>query len=160
LRPIATACAAATTCSGSGQIVRNAAMHRVGIVLGIVGVQLNACPTKCDTEFQRGLMHSEYIEERNGGYYVAGTRISLDSVVYSFERGNAPEAIQESFPLLKPAQIYGAIVFYLDHQAEVRRYLDEKERRIQDSSMPLSEANPELWNRLRRAREELRKSGS
>ena len=105
-------------------------------------------------------MHSEYIEERNGGYYVAGTRISLDSVVYSFERGNSPEAIQESFPLLKRAQIYGAIAFYLDHQAEVRLYLDQKERRIQDSSIPLSEANPELWNRLQRAREELRKSGS
>jgi uncharacterized protein (DUF433 family) len=105
-------------------------------------------------------MNSEYIEERNGGYYVAGTRISLDSVVYSFERGNSPEAIQESFPLLKLSRIYGAIAFYLDHQAEVRQYLDEKERRIQDSSIPLSEANPELWNRLQRAREELRKSGS
>ena len=32
-------------------------------------------------------MKSEYVEERNGGYYAAGTRISLDSVVYSFERG-------------------------------------------------------------------------
>jgi len=105
-------------------------------------------------------MHSEYIEERNGGYYVAGTRISLDSVVYSFERGNSPEAIHEGFPLLKPAQIYGAIAFYLDHRAEVRQYLEEKERRIQDSSIPLSEANPELWNRLQRAKEELRKSGS
>ena len=105
-------------------------------------------------------MHSEYIEERNGGYYVAGTRISLDSVVYFFERGDSPEAIHESFPLLRPAQIYGAIAFYLDHQAEVRQYLEEKERRIQDSSIPLSEANPELWNRLQRAREELRKSGS
>jgi uncharacterized protein (DUF433 family) len=105
-------------------------------------------------------MNSEYIEERNGGYYVAGTRISLDSVVCSFERGNSPEAIQESFPLLKLAQIYGAIAFYLDHQAEVRQYLEEKERRILDSSMPLSEANPELWNRLQRVREELRKTGS
>jgi|SRR5215469_9770714 len=105
-------------------------------------------------------MNSEYIEERNGGYYVAGTRISLDSVVYSFERGNSPEAIHESFPLLKLAQIYGAIAFYLDHQPQVRLYLEAKERRIQDSSIPLSEANPELWNRLQRAREELRKSGS
>ena len=105
-------------------------------------------------------MNSEYIEERNGGYYVAGTRISLDSVVCSFERGNSPEAIQENFPLLKLAQIYGAIAFYLDHQAEVRQYLEEKERRILDSSIPLSEANPELWNRLQRAKEELRKSGS
>ena len=102
-------------------------------------------------------MHSEYIEERNGGYYIAGTRISLDSVVYAFERGNSPEAIQESFPVLKRAQIYGAIAFYLDHQAEVQRYLESEERRIQESTIPLSEANPELWNRLHRAKEELRK---
>jgi len=39
-------------------------------------------------------MQSEYIEQRDGGYYVAGTRISLDSVVYSFNEGNSPEAIQ------------------------------------------------------------------
>jgi len=38
-------------------------------------------------------MHREYIEQRNGGYYVAGTRISLDSVVYAFNRGESPEQI-------------------------------------------------------------------
>jgi hypothetical protein len=78
-------------------------------------------------------------------------------VVYSFERGNSPEAIQESFPVLKRAQIYGAIAFYLDHQAEVQRYLESEERGIQESTISLSEAKPELWNRLLRAREELRK---
>ena len=52
-------------------------------------------------------MDSEYIEQRDGGYYVAGTRISLDSVVYSFREGQSPEAIQEDFPLLKRSQIYG-----------------------------------------------------
>jgi len=97
-------------------------------------------------------MTSEYIEERNGGYYIVGTRVSLDSVVHSFERGNSPEAIQQSFPVLKLAQVYGAIAFYLDHQPEVRKYLEEKERRIQQSSIPLSEADPELWNRLQGAK--------
>ena len=101
-------------------------------------------------------MTSEYIEERNGGYYVAGA-FSLDSVVYSFERGNSPEAIQQEYPLLKLPQIYGAIAYYLDHQTEVRRYLEEKERRIHASSVPLSEANPELWSRLERARQALSK---
>ena len=67
-------------------------------------------------------MTSEYIEERNGGYYVAGTRISLDSVVYSFERGNSPEAIQKEYTLLTLPQIYGAIAFYLDHQADIRSF--------------------------------------
>ena len=42
--------------------------------------------------------HSEYIEQRDGGYYVAGTRISLDSVVYAFNRGDSPERILEEFP--------------------------------------------------------------
>ena len=60
---------------------------------------------------------------------------------------------------MKRSQIYGAIAFYLDHQAEVQRYLESEERRIQESTIPLSEANPELWNRLLRAKEELRKPG-
>ena len=84
-------------------------------------------------------MHSEYVEQRHGGYYVAGTRISLDSVVYSFNEGQSPEAIREDFPSLKRAQIYGAIAFYLDRQAEIER-----------SGIPRSEANPDLWERIRR----------
>jgi uncharacterized protein (DUF433 family) len=103
------------------------------------------------------LMTSEYIEERNGGYYVAGTRISLDSVVYSFERGNSPVAIQKEFPLLRLPQIYGAIAFYLDHEAAIRSYLEAKERAIEESSIPLAQANPELWARLERARQAMSK---
>jgi len=38
----------------------------------------------------------EYVEQRNGGYYVAGTRVSLDSIVYAFLRGETPEGIQDS----------------------------------------------------------------
>lgn len=54
-------------------------------------------------------------------------------------------------------QIYGAIAFYLDHQTEVRQYLEKEERRIPESAVPLSDANPELWSRLQRARGELSK---
>jgi uncharacterized protein (DUF433 family) len=103
------------------------------------------------------LMKSEYIEERNGGYYVAGTRISLDSVVYSFERGNSPEEIQKEFPLLRLSQIYGAIAFYLDHQAAIQSYLESKEQAVDESSIPLAQANPELWARLQRARQAMSK---
>ena len=97
-------------------------------------------------------MQSEYIEERNGGYYVAGTRISLDSIVYAFNLGQSPEAIQEGFPSLKLAQIYGAIAFYLDHQAEIDKYLEESEREFESNSIPLFEENPALWERLQRAK--------
>ena len=32
---------------------------------------------------------SEYVELRDGGYYVAGTRVSLDAVVYAFRGGES-----------------------------------------------------------------------
>ena len=37
---------------------------------------------------------SEYVEQRNGGFYITGTRVSLDSTVYSFKAGDSPETIR------------------------------------------------------------------
>jgi uncharacterized protein (DUF433 family) len=105
-------------------------------------------------------MQSEYIEQRNGGYYVAGTRISLDSVVYGFNRGESPEGIQEDFPLLKLSQIYGAIAFYLDHKTEIDKYLEDFEREFAAQGTPLSLANPELWAKLQRAKAQMAEAQS
>jgi Protein of unknown function (DUF433) len=50
-----------------------------------------------------------YVEYRNDAYWVEGTRISLDSVVYAFRKGLSPESIVQSFPLLTLEQVYGAM---------------------------------------------------
>ena len=64
-------------------------------------------------------MHSEYIDRRDGRYYVSGTRISLDSVVCAFNQGDSPERILEEFPFLDNlARVYGAIALYLDHKPD------------------------------------------
>lgn len=99
-------------------------------------------------------MTSEYIEQRDGGYFVAGTRVSLDSVIYAFKRGDSPERILERYPMLeKKARVYGAIAFYLDHEAELDEYLEEGRRDFEASAgLPLSETDPALWSRLQRAR--------
>jgi uncharacterized protein (DUF433 family) len=104
-------------------------------------------------------MHSEYIEQRNGGYYVAGTRISLDSVVCAFNRGESPEQILEGYPLLGSlARAYGAVAFYLDHKAEIDKYLDESAREFEANGIPLAEENPALWERLQRTRAKMGES--
>jgi hypothetical protein len=46
-----------------------------------------------------------YVEYRNEAYWVEGTRISLDSVVYAFRNGLSPESIMQSFPLLTLEQV-------------------------------------------------------
>ena len=94
----------------------------------------------------------EYVEERGGGLYVAGRRISLDSVVYAFKRGAAPESIRRSFPLLTLEEIYGAITYYLSHQSEVDAYLEAGEREYEEQRQRSREENSELFRKLEAAR--------
>jgi uncharacterized protein (DUF433 family) len=103
-------------------------------------------------------MHREYVEQRDGGYYVGGTRISLDSVVYSFKEGHSPEAIQEDFPLLRRSQIYGAIAFY--HEVEIDKYLEDSRREFEGCGVPMSVTNPALWEKIQRSRTHAGESGS
>ena len=58
---------------------------------------------KCNTVAENAsaiIRTMEYVEQRNASYYVTGTRVSLDSIVYAFLRGESAESISESFPAL------------------------------------------------------------
>jgi uncharacterized protein (DUF433 family) len=54
-----------------------------------------------------------YVEKRDGGYWIVEKRISLDSIIYLFRAGRSPESIHKSFPLLSLEEVYGAIAYYL-----------------------------------------------
>src|ERR1700704_2676788 len=100
-------------------------------------------------------MAKEYIEQRDGNYYVAGERISLDSIVHAFRRGESPETICQNFELLRLEEVYGAIAYYLANQADIDAYLirqDEKWAEGKRSSEPLP-AN--LREKLLHVREEM-----
>jgi uncharacterized protein (DUF433 family) len=98
---------------------------------------------------------SEYIEQRNGGFYVAASRVSLDSIVYSFKAGDSPEAIRQNFSSLTLDQVYGAVAFYLAHKQEVDANIREGEEEINRSVPALKESRPELYARLERARDDI-----
>jgi uncharacterized protein (DUF433 family) len=101
-------------------------------------------------------MEKRYVEQRDGGYYVAGARVSLDSLVYAFRRGASPESIRRSFPVLALEQVYGAIAYYLAHEQEIDAYLLESEREAESQRTEINararEAKPELFERLEKAR--------
>ena len=98
---------------------------------------------------------SPYIEERDGGLYVAGSRVSLDTVVIHFQEGESPEMIVQSFSTLKLAPVYGAIAYYLENETTINEYIAENERAFLRLVPPLSQSNPELFARLEAARLEI-----
>ena len=93
-----------------------------------------------------------YVEIRSGGYYVLGTRISLDSVVYEFRAGRSPESIVESFPLLSLEQVYGVIAFYLSNRSDIDAYLTTEEEAFEAMSQPIQGNAPELYKKLMTAK--------
>src|ERR1700691_4509011 len=100
-------------------------------------------------------MAKEYIEERNGGDYLAGTRISLDSIVPCFNEGFSPESILAEFETLTLTQVFGAITFYLESQPAVDAY---RMRQLQRFDVERRDAAPlpeNLRRRLFAAREQL-----
>jgi uncharacterized protein (DUF433 family) len=97
---------------------------------------------------------STYIEERNGGLYIAETGVSLDSVLINFRQGASPQTIVEAFLTVKLSQVYGAIAYYLENEDAINAYLAEGERAF-ESAPRLSETNPELFARLEAARRQL-----
>lgn len=97
---------------------------------------------------------SNYVDERDGGYYVAGTRIGLSSIVHAFLAGESPDEILRAFPLAGPlVKIYGAITFYLENTEKVEEYLKETDRRWEALRREYPKANDPLAQKLRAAKE-------
>ena len=57
---------------------------------------------------------------------VAGSRVTLDSIVHQFKNGATAEQIQEDFPSLALRDIYSVIAHYLQHTQSVEEYLCEQ----------------------------------
>lgn len=97
----------------------------------------------------------EYVEEREGGYYVAGSRVSLASVIFAFREGASPETIRQNFPSLSLGSIYGAIAFYLNHPEESEAYLQRLAARWQELEEQGQAPSAEVQNKLEQARRRL-----
>lgn len=100
-----------------------------------------------------------YVEVRNSGYYVAGTRVGLDVLFYDFRNGRSAEAIFEAYPSIASlTKVYGAITFILEHPAEIESYLKDQDRRYGEIKRrnPLP---PELIERFERGRKGLSRKG-
>jgi uncharacterized protein (DUF433 family) len=98
-------------------------------------------------------MATEYVEQRDGGYFLTASRVSLDSVVYAFLRGESPEGIAESFPVLRLEQIFGALAFYMANLEIVDHYLRQGQAEFDKWREQARRDNPALYHKLAKARQ-------
>lgn len=87
-------------------------------------------------------MTDKYVEKHDQVWRIKGTRVALDSIIYQFRQGRSPEAIQDAFPALSLSQVYGAIAFYLGHQAELEEYLAHNEATEEQFSQEIARLFP------------------
>ena len=61
--------------------------------------------------------------DNTGVIRVGNTRVTLDTIVEEFKRGESAESIAENFSAVSLRHIYAVIAFYLSNTEEVESYL-------------------------------------
>ena len=65
--------------------------------------------------------------DADGVIRVAGTRVTLDTIVVAFDAGATAEEISLQYSSVPLADVYSVITYYLRHKAEVSAYLQGRE---------------------------------
>ena len=65
--------------------------------------------------------------DRDGVIRIAGTRVTLDTVAATFDRGATAEEMVQQYPSLPLADVYSVLGYLLRHQAEVADYLAQRQ---------------------------------
>lgn len=102
-----------------------------------------------------GEKSSGYVEKTpEGGWRIAGSRVSLDSIVHAYWAGRMPESIAGDFPALSLEQIHGAIAYYLKHRGEIDTYLAAQQERWEELREESEKRHSRLLQRIRSSAQE------
>ena len=97
-------------------------------------------------------MTKDYVEQREGGFYISGSRVSLASVVHAFLRGESPEDIADAYPAIGLEQVFGAVTFYLANREMIDQYLQDEKAEFARLRDEARRNNPAFSARLEAAR--------
>jgi uncharacterized protein (DUF433 family) len=65
--------------------------------------------------------------DANNTVRIGQTRVTLETLVRTWNQGSSPEEIVEAYPALHLDDVYAVIAYVLRHPAEVKAYMQETE---------------------------------
>jgi uncharacterized protein (DUF433 family) len=68
--------------------------------------------------------------DADGVVRVAGTRVTLDTIVAAFDAGATAEEISQQYSWVPLADVYSVITYYLRHKSEVCSYLTKADGHV------------------------------
>ena len=98
------------------------------------------------------------VRTAQGTWRIAGARVSLDSVVYSFRDGATPEEICQDYPALTLSLVYAAMAYYLNNREQVDRYLQDAEHSAEELRHNLNRRQKDFVRYLRQRLKSARQS--
>jgi uncharacterized protein (DUF433 family) len=62
----------------------------------------------------------------HGTVRVAGTRVSLESIIWLYQQGHSAESLHRSFPSVSLSDVHFVIGYHLRHKQAVDAYLEQR----------------------------------
>jgi uncharacterized protein (DUF433 family) len=81
--------------------------------------------------------------DAHGAARVGKTRVTLETVIVSYQMGKGPEEIVESFDTLDLGDVYLVIGYYLHHREQIDAYLTECEREAEALRREIEARSPQ-----------------
>ncbi len=96
------------------------------------------------------MQEQQYVEEREGNYYLRGSRVPVTALAALWHEGSSPEAMLESYPSLSLALVYGGLAFYLEFRFEIDCLLQEDRLAYDAAYAAVRATNSEHYAELER----------
>jgi Protein of unknown function (DUF433) len=91
-----------------------------------------------------------YVQQRDDNWYIADSRVEVYSVIAAWQQGFSPDEVQESYPVLSLAEVYGAILYYLEHRDILDAFFGAMDARYSANKAESEARDPAFHAMMRR----------
>lgn len=82
--------------------------------------------------------------DQDGVIRIGRTRVTLETIIHAFNRGQTPDQIIYRFPAVKLADLYAVIAYYLRNRREVDDYVSQADSEAEQMRREAEVRNPDV----------------